>query len=67
MPTTRMCPSSPVTTSASRWTPARSTASEDWLETLDDAPGEYLQKRLLAEYDRRRALGRPAPQEASPW
>lgn len=42
-------------------------ASEDWLETLDDAPGEYLQKRLLAEYDRRRALGRPAPQEASPW
>ncbi|RAI04259.1 hypothetical protein DLJ53_07395 [Acuticoccus sediminis] len=43
------------------------TANEDWLETLQDAPGEYLKKRLVAEYDRRRAAGRPAPAEAAPW
>lgn len=42
-------------------------ASREWLETLSDAPGEYLRKRLVAEFDRRRAAGKlPAP-EASPW
>ncbi|UOM35563.1 hypothetical protein [Acuticoccus sp. I52.16.1] len=43
------------------------TATEDWLDTLEDAPGEYLRKRLVAEYDRRRAAGLPAPAEATPW
>lgn len=42
-------------------------ATSEWLETLDDAPGEYLKKRLIAEYDRRRAAGIPATEEASPW
>ena len=42
-------------------------ASRDWLETLSDAPGEYLSKRLAAEYDRRRAAGTIRPSEPSPW
>jgi len=41
-----------------RPTRARSTiASEEWLETLSDEPGEYLKKRLEAEYERRQGLG----------
>lgn len=42
-------------------------ASREWLDTLADAPGEYLRKRLAAEYDRRRAEGAPEPREPSPW
>lgn len=41
-----------------RPTRARSTiASDEWLETLSDEPGEYLKKRLEAEYDRRKGIG----------
>ncbi|MEM9223954.1 MAG: hypothetical protein AAGB11_16360 [Pseudomonadota bacterium] len=42
-------------------------ASREWLETLKDAPGVYLRKRLLAEYDRRRAASGPTSPEPSPW
>lgn len=42
-------------------------AGREWIETLTDAPGAYLRKRLVAEYDRRRAEGIPAPAEPSPW
>ncbi|SON54573.1 hypothetical protein HDIA_1032 [Hartmannibacter diazotrophicus] len=41
-------------------------ASEGWLTGLVDAPGEYLKKRLAAEYDRRKELGQITP-EASSW
>lgn len=43
------------------------TPDRDWLETLQDAPGEYLRKRLQAEYDRRRETGVAAPTEGSSW
>lgn len=47
---------------------ARSTAANrEWLDTLADAPGEYLRRRLAAEYDRRRVSGRAVEAEASPW
>jgi Ca-activated chloride channel homolog len=42
-------------------------ADADWLDTLADAPGEYLTKRLAAEYERRRAEGLDQLPEASPW
>lgn len=42
-------------------------ASAEWLTTLADAPGEYLRKRLAAEYDRRVHLGLAVPQEADAW
>jgi Ca-activated chloride channel family protein len=42
-------------------------ASDDWLETLADAPGEYLAARLAAELERRRAAGAALPEEPSPW
>lgn len=42
-------------------------ANRAWLETLGDAPGEYLSARLAAEYERRRAMGVPQPEEPSPW
>lgn len=43
------------------------TASMAWIETLSDAPGEYLRKRLAAERARREAAGRAADPEPSPW
>ena len=42
-------------------------ADADWLITLADAPGEYLSKRLAAEYDRRVEEGLALPPESSPW
>lgn len=42
-------------------------ASDAWLETLADSPGEYLRKRLRAEYDRRAEQGLVVADPASPW
>ncbi|MBY8977102.1 hypothetical protein KHP62_14890 [Rhodobacteraceae bacterium NNCM2] len=42
-------------------------ATREWLNTLADAPGEYLKRRLAAEHERRIAEGVAAPEEASPW
>ncbi|WP_205032181.1 hypothetical protein [Hwanghaeella grinnelliae] len=51
-----------------RKTRARSTiASEEWLETLSDEPGEYLKKRLEAEYDRRKGLGQIIREWGQGW
>lgn len=51
-----------------RQTRARSTiASEEWLETLSDEPGEYLKKRLEAEYDRRKGLGQVVREWGVGW
>lgn len=38
-----------------------------WLDTLADAPGDYLQRRLSAEYERRVETGLAHPPEADPW
>lgn len=43
------------------------TASEEWLETLSDAPGEFLKRRLQAEFDRRAAMGLIRPPEKTLW
>jgi Ca-activated chloride channel family protein len=51
-----------------RKTRARSTiASNEWLETLSDEPGEYLKKRLEAEYDRRKGLGQVVREWGVGW
>lgn len=42
-------------------------ATDAWLDTLADAPGEYLQKRLRAEYQRRAEQGLVVTDEARPW
>lgn len=42
-------------------------ASEDWLATLSDDPGEFLRLRLRAEYERRAEQGLIRPREAVPW
>jgi len=42
-------------------------ASEDWLETLADAPGAYLAKRLKAEMKRREELGQAHKVEQDQW
>lgn len=42
-------------------------ASNEWLATLADAPGEYLKKRLAAEYARRLDLGLTARGETDQW
>lgn len=42
-------------------------ASDAWLQTLADDPGEFLRLRLKAEYDRRAALGLIRPAEGEPW
>lgn len=42
-------------------------ASDAWLETLADDPGEFLRLRLKAEYDRRAGLGLIRPAEGEPW
>lgn len=42
-------------------------ASEAWLETISDDPGEFLRLRLEKEYERRTALGLVRAQEAEPW
>lgn len=42
-------------------------ASDTWLETISDDPGEFLRLRLLAEYERRAGLGLIRPAEVDPW
>ncbi|SNT68614.1 hypothetical protein [Paracoccus seriniphilus] len=42
-------------------------ASDSWLETISDDPGEFLRLRLRAEYDRRARLGLIRPAESDPW
>lgn len=42
-------------------------ATDEWLETISDDPGEFLQLRIRAEYERRASLGLIRPKEAEPW
>ena len=42
-------------------------ATEDWLTTMLDHPGEFLAARLLAEQKRRRAAGLGMPEEEGAW
>ncbi|MBU3028719.1 hypothetical protein [Paracoccus marinaquae] len=42
-------------------------ASDAWLETIGDDPGEFLRLRLEAEFDRRAQLGLIRPTEGRPW
>lgn len=42
-------------------------ASDEWLATISDDPGEFLRLRLRAEYDRRAGQGLIRPHEAEPW
>lgn len=42
-------------------------ASDAWLQTLTDDPGEFLRLRIRAEYDRRAQLGLIRPAAQDPW
>lgn len=42
-------------------------ASDEWLETISDDPGEFLRLRLEKEYQRRAGLGLIRPDEGDPW
>lgn len=42
-------------------------ASDEWLETISDDPGEFQRLRIRAEYERRAQLGLIRPKEADPW
>lgn len=42
-------------------------ASDEWLATISDDPGEFLKLRLKAEYDRRAGQGLIRPREVEPW
>ncbi|RNF35313.1 hypothetical protein [Paracoccus methylarcula] len=42
-------------------------ATDEWLETISDDPGEFLRLRIRAEYERRAQLGLIRPKEADPW
>ncbi|MBB3773582.1 Ca-activated chloride channel family protein [Angulomicrobium tetraedrale] len=42
-------------------------ASDAWLETLADDPGEFLRLRLRKEYERRAGLGLLRPEEGEKW
>lgn len=42
-------------------------ATDEWLTTLQDQPGQFLAERLLAEQKRRRANGTGVPEEEGAW
>jgi len=42
-------------------------ASDAWLDTITDDPGEFLRLRLAREYERRAGLGLIRPHEGDPW
>ncbi|GAB4070727.1 hypothetical protein KHC28_06365 [Ancylobacter sonchi] len=42
-------------------------ASDAWLDTLADDPGEFLRLRLLKEHERRAGLGLLRPEEDDRW
>lgn len=42
-------------------------ASDEWLATISDDPGEFLRLRLKAEHDRRAGQGLIRPRESEPW
>lgn len=42
-------------------------ASDEWLATISDDPGEFLRLRLQAEHVRRAGQGLIRPREAEPW
>ena len=42
-------------------------ATDQWLDTIIDDPGEFLKLRIRAEFDRRAQLGLIRPEEGDPW
>lgn len=42
-------------------------ATDAWLDTISDDPGEFLRLRLEKEHERRAALGLVRPEEGDPW
>lgn len=42
-------------------------ATDQWLDTITDDPGEFLKLRIRAEFDRRAGLGLIRPEEGDPW
>ena len=42
-------------------------ATDQWLDTITDNPGEFLKLRIRAEFDRRAQLGLIRPKEGDPW
>lgn len=42
-------------------------ATDAWLDTIADDPGEFLRLRLEKEHERRAALGLLRPEEGDPW
>ncbi|MFC3629169.1 hypothetical protein ACFOM8_06885 [Paracoccus angustae] len=42
-------------------------ATDQWLDTIIDDPGEFLKLRIRAEFDRRAQMGLIRPEEGDPW
>ncbi|WP_207103158.1 hypothetical protein [Paracoccus shandongensis] len=42
-------------------------ATDQWLDTITDDPGEFLKLRIRAEFDRRARMGLIRPEEGDPW
>lgn len=42
-------------------------ATDQWLDTISDDPGEFLKLRIRAEFERRAQLGLIRPEEGDPW